>query len=231
MKILCPSCRVPVAAEDVALDTGLAKCRTCNNVFRFDDAPELAAPAVRPRPNVGKPRRVVIAETGGGLTVQYRWFTPIYIFMALFCVFWDGFLVFWYAFALTSGSPVMILFPILHVLAGIGITYATLAGFVNTTTLRIDPYRLRVWHHPLPWGRAIELGIGEVKQLFCEEKITRGKNGPSYTYTLTALLNDGTRRKLVGGIDSAEIPLFLEQHAEEWMGIRDEPVTGELPRL
>ena len=27
MKILCPSCHVPVAAEDVALETGLARAR------------------------------------------------------------------------------------------------------------------------------------------------------------------------------------------------------------
>lgn len=230
MKILCPSCRVPVAAEDIALDTGLAKCRTCNNVFRFDNAPELAAPKVRPRTNVGKPRSVVSTEADGGLTVHYRWFSPKYLFLAFFCLFWDGFLVFWYALALPSGNPVMIFFPLLHVAVGIGLTYATLAGFVNTTTLRLDPWRLRVHHHPLPWGRPVELEIGEVKQLFCDEKITRGKNGPSYTYNLNALLRDGSRRKVIGGLDTADLPLYLEQHAESWMRIEDEPVAGELPR-
>jgi hypothetical protein len=90
MKIICPSCRVPVAAEDVALDTGLAKCRTCNNVFRFADDPALAVPAVRPRPLVGRPPNVVASETNGELTVKYRWFSPKYIFMAFFCLFWNG---------------------------------------------------------------------------------------------------------------------------------------------
>jgi hypothetical protein len=116
------------------------------------------------------------------------------------------------------------------VAAGIFITYMTIAGFVNTTTLRIDGYRLRVTHHPLPWGRPVDLGIGNVQQLFCDERISRGKNGPSYTYNLNALLRDGTRRKIVSGLDAAELPIFLEHHAEEWMGIRDEPVAGELPR-
>jgi len=230
MKILCPSCRVPVAAEDIALDTGLAKCRTCNNVFRFDNAPELAAPAVRPRQNVGRPRSVVTSEVDGGLTVKYRWFSPKYLFLAFFCVFWDGFLVFWYSLALPSGNPIMILFPLLHVAAGIALTYTTLAGFLNTTTLRIDPWRLRVTHHPLPWGKPVDLEVGDVHQLFCDEKITRGRNGPSYTYNLNALLRDGSRRKVISGLDTAELPVFLEQHAEAWMGIRDEPVVGELPR-
>ena len=230
MKILCPSCRVPVAAEDVALDTGLAKCRTCNNVFRFDNLPELAAPAVRPRQNVGRPRSVATWEDDGGLTVQYRWFSGKHIAMAVFCLVWDGFLVFWYTMAWASGNMLMLLFPILHLAAGIFITYTTVAGFVNTTTLRIDPWRLRVAHHPLPWGRPVDLEVGDVQQLFCDEKITRGKNGPSYTYNLNALLRDGSRRKVISGLDAAELPLFLEQHAETWMGIEDEAVAGELPR-
>ena len=230
MKIVCPTCRVPVAAEDVALDTGLAKCRTCNNVFRFDNLPGLAAPAVRPRQNVGRPRNVVSSEIDGGLTVRYRWFSPKYVFLAFFCLFWDGFLVFWYAMALSSGDTIGLLFPLLHVAAGIAVTYATVAGFLNTTTLRIDPYRLRVTHGPIWWGRPIQLEVGDVHQLFCDEKVSRGRNGPSYTYNLNALLRDGSRRKVVSGLDSAELPVFLEHHAEEWMGIRDEPVAGELPR-
>jgi hypothetical protein len=230
MKIICPSCRVPVAAEDIALDTGLAKCRTCNNVFRFADDPALAAPVARPRPMAGRPKSVVTSDTNGALTVKYRWFSPKYIFLAVFCLFWNGFLVFWYSMAFVSGSRVMLLFPLLHVAAGIGLTYATIAGFVNTTTLRIDGYRLRVTHHPLPWGRGVDLAIGDVQQLFCDERISRGRNGPSYTYNLNAMLRDGSRRKVVSGLDTPELPIFLEQHAEEWMGIRDEAVAGELPR-
>jgi hypothetical protein len=230
MKVLCPSCRVPVAAEDVALDTGLAKCRTCNNVFRFDDHPELATPGARPRQNVGRPKSVATWEDNGGLTVQYRWFSPKYVAMALFCLVWDGFLVFWYLMAWGSGNWLMMLFPLLHLAAGIFITYATIAGFVNTTTLRIDPWRLRVAHHPLPWGRPVDLEVVDVEQLFCDEKITRGKNGPTYTYNLNALLSDGSRRKVISGLDSPELPLFLEQHSEAWLGIRDEQVAGELPR-
>jgi hypothetical protein len=230
MKVLCPSCRVPVAAEDVALDTGLAKCRTCNNVFRFDDHPELATPPARPRTPVERPKSVAVWDDNGGLTVQYPWFSPKYVFMALFCLVWNGFLVLWYLMAFASGDTMMLLFPLIHVAAGIAVTYITVAGFVNTTTLRIDPWRLRVAHHPLPWAGALDLEVGDVKQLYCDEKITRGKNGPTYTYNLNALLRNGSRRKVVSGLDSPELPLFLEQHAEEWMGIQDERVTGELPR-
>ncbi|HEX6746653.1 MAG TPA: hypothetical protein VF092_05105 [Longimicrobium sp.] len=230
MKIVCPSCHVPVAAEDVELSTGLAKCRTCNNVFRFSDLPGLAPSAARPRPPIEKPRSVIATDANGELTLQYRWFSWKYAFLAVFCIIWDGFLAFWYTIAFNMGNPLLILFPILHVLVGIFITYATIAGFVNTTSVRIDGTRLRVHHHPLPWGRPVDLGIVEVKQLFCEQKVSQTRNGVSVTYNLNALMHDGTRKKILSNLDTPELPLYLEQHAEAWLRMRDEPVIGELAR-
>ena len=230
MKIVCPNCRVPVAAEDIDLSSGLAKCRTCNNVFRFSDTPGLAASAATARPVADMPGNVVISETPGELALDYRWFSLKYIFMAFFCLFWDGFLVVWYAIGVGTGNLIMLLFPILHVAAGILITYATVAGFVNTTSVRIGRSRVRVWHHPLPFGRTIDIDTGAVKQLFCEERINRGRNGISYSYDLLAILADGTRKRLLANADSPQLPIYVEQHAETWLGIRDERVAGELAR-
>jgi hypothetical protein len=230
MKITCPECRVPVAAEDVNLATGLAKCRTCNNVFRFADDPELAPQTTRARAPVEKPRSIVTYASDGELTLDYRWFSPKYIFMVFFCLFWNGFLVFWYTAAFQTRNPIMMLFPLLHVGVGLFITYITIAGFVNTTTVQIDRGRIQVRHHPLPFGRRLELATGDVKQLFCQERISRSRNGVAYMYDLVALLRDGTRRKVVSNLDSPELTLYLEQNAEAWLRIPDEAVTGELVR-
>jgi hypothetical protein len=229
MKIVCPNCHVPLAAEDVNLSTGLARCRTCNNVFRFDNSPELSA-AARPRPRMDQPRGLVVADAAGRLTIEFRWFTMKYVFLAVFCVFWDGFLLFWYMTAIASGNAIMLVFPILHVLVGAILTYVTAAGFLNRTTLTIDGNRLRVRVRPLPLVRSVDLVQEEVKQLFCEQRISRGRYGVYYTYDLTAQLRDGTRRKLLSGLDTADLPLYLEQHCEEWMQITDVPVAGELAR-
>jgi hypothetical protein len=230
MKIVCPSCRVPVAAADVDLGTGMARCRTCGNVFRFADDPELAPRTGAVRPPVEKPRSVVTREDDGALTLEYRWFMPRHLFLMFFCLVWDGILVFWYAAALRTGDRSMLLYPLLHVAIGLSLSYFTLAAFVNRTTVRIDGSRIRVRHHPLPWGRNVELGTADVRQLFCRGSIPHGRNTVSYRYDLVALMGDGTRRKLVGGLGNPELPLYLEQHAEQWMKIRDEPVTGELVR-
>ena len=52
----------------------------------------------------------VIATSGErliGLTLGWRWFTPLSIFLAIFCVGWDGFLVLWYSVALGEDAPLV----------------------------------------------------------------------------------------------------------------------------
>jgi len=222
MKIDCPSCRVPVAAGDVNLATGFAKCRTCNSVFRFE--------APRARPLAGKPQNLVMQQANGEMVVQFRWFSWKYLFLAFFCVMWFGFLAFWYLLALNVGSRMMLLLPLLHVAVGLFLAYSTVAGFINTTTLRIAGGRLSVRHQPLPWPGAVNLSTADVQQLYCEEKIVQIKGGTRRVYSLSALLRDGKRKKVVRDVDSPDLPIFLEQHAEAWMKIADAPVAGELAR-
>ena len=52
----------------------------------------------------------------------------------------------------------------------------------------------------------------------------------SYTYSVNALLHDGTCKRVVSDLDAPELPIFLEQHAEAWMKIADTPVPGEFAR-
>jgi hypothetical protein len=140
------------------------------------------------------------------------------------------FLTVWYMATLRRGEVMMALFAVLHVAVGILITYVTLAGFVNRTTLRVDRNRITVRHHPLPWVGSAELATADVRQLYCEQRISRGRYGVYYAYDLRALMRDGTRKRLLSNIDTPDIPLFLEQHAEAWMKIADTPVAGELAR-
>ncbi|MET0398886.1 MAG: hypothetical protein ABW277_18990 [Longimicrobiaceae bacterium] len=231
MQLTCKSCRSPIAADDVNLDNGLAKCRACNAVFRFDDDPMLAVGATRPRERMKPPRSLAQETAGGRVTFRHRWFSPKFLFLVFFCVFWDGFLVFWYTLAIAGDAPLVFkLFPLIHVTVGAVLTYYTIAGFVNTTTVMLDRGHLSVRHGPLPWPGKLDVDTSRFRQLYCEEKVSRGKNGVSYTYDLKAVMSDGERRKIVSGLDSPDVPLYLEQQMEEWLKIRDEPVHGELRR-
>ncbi|MFH0990080.1 MAG: hypothetical protein V1799_08700 [bacterium] len=178
-----------------------------------------------------QPNNVTIDQTTSGLVLTYRWFSPKFIFLALFCVIWDGFLVFWYAIALGGNSSwEMILFPVLHIALGIGLTYYTVAGFINRTVITVGQGRLSIEHGPMMWFGSWLLNSTEISQIYVEEIVTRGKHGPSTSFQLNAITQDGRKIKLMGGFESADSARFIENKVEEWLGIHDRKVEGELQK-
>ena len=178
-----------------------------------------------------RPDNVTLTQEADGIRIAYRWFSWRYVFLLAFCVFWDGFLVFWYHLVLAQPSRdnVMLWFPLIHVAVGLGLTYATLAGFVNRTSVRASTGELSVRHGPLPWLAPRPVPASDVAQLFREEILRTGRGGTTARYRLSAVLRNGRKRKLFT-CESADVILYVEQEAERYLGIADRRVTGEMPR-
>jgi hypothetical protein len=68
------------------------------------------------------------------------------------------------------------------------------------------------------------------RQLFCEELANRGRNGVSLSYSLVGILGDGSRKTVLSGLGSPEVPRSLEQEMERSLKIRDMAVPGERRR-
>jgi hypothetical protein len=198
----------------------------------------MRAPAARlPAP---MPEKITRELLPSGLRLTWRWYSIAAWGLAFFCVFWDGFLVFWYAGA-TAGIDVsqgfeglrgpqlmMLLFPLLHVGVGLGITYFTACKFLNRTVVDVSPREIRVTIGPLPWPGNRSVAPLQVAQVYREEIVRNTKNGQTVTYSVSAALKDGKKLKLLSGLDTADQALFLEQEIERHLGIRDQPVAGEM---
>jgi hypothetical protein len=177
------------------------------------------------------PENVTIEHRPEGLTLSYRWFSAKFIFLAIFCLLWDGFIVFWYSMAATEGAPwIMLVFPLLHVAVGVGLTYYTIAGIYNRTTITVGQGRLSIVHAPFPWPGNRILQSPELGQLYSEERVSQGRNGPSVSYQLSAITRDNRKIKLIAGLESPDSVRFIERQIEEWLGIRDRKVEGEMRR-
>lgn len=226
----CRRCGAEIPADNVDLGTALAKCRFCNAVFGFAD--QLSGHKAAPSPmDIPLPRGIEVSEHGDELRLVRRWFTPALFFMLLFCVVWNGFLVFWYSVTIEGGAPLIFsLFPLIHVAVGVGLTYATVAGFVNRTHITADPGRLRIRHQPLPWPGNRELPVSELEQLYCEEHVSRTRNGTSVSYTLNAVLQGGRKLTLLKRLQDPGQAIYLEHAIEKHLGIANRPVPGELRR-
>ncbi|MBU2572551.1 MAG: hypothetical protein KKH28_00525 [Elusimicrobia bacterium] len=229
MKLNCPHCSRTIPAENINIQTAIAKCGSCSAVFGFADKVPGTAPFGSSKRTVELPKGYSVDHDGTGLVITRRWWSWKYLALLGFCVFWNGFLVVWYFIAFTKGGPlIMKLFPLLHVAAGVALTYTGVAGLVNRTRITVNTAEVKVKHFPLPWLGNRLIPRQEIDQLFCEEKITSGKNRMHYSYNLSAVMRGGNRLKLVSGLDTPENALFLEQQIEGFLGITDRPVAGEM---
>lgn len=235
MQIRCDSCGAEVAAADVNLERMMAKCARCNSVF---DVSAQTGGQRRARPVVPMPKRITVQSGEETVDGSYRvssapsdrfvivrsWFSPMLFAMVVFCLFWDGFLILWYAAAGRSANIVALIFPILHVTVGVFITYSTICGFVNKTFITLAGGTLTVRHGPLPWWGNTQMAASDIEQIFCRQHI--GNKG-ARTYRVIALEKGGAERFLLKDLPDAEQALFIEQALEARLGIIDVPVVGD----
>jgi hypothetical protein len=245
MQVQCSGCGGVVPAADINLDRMLAKCARCNSVFDIHGQVPLAegaGPLVRQRPRVALPKalRIVedelVSESGiepyrtdaakrPRVVLERSWFQASLFFMVIFCIAWDSFLLFWYSMAFRHGAPwIMVVFPLGHLAVGVGLTYATLCGFVNRTRIAVLAGQLVIRHGPLPWKGNRVLETKDLEQLFCQENVSsKGVR----SYGLAARMKSGEKVVLLKSLPEADQALYIEQLLEDRLGIVDEPVAGE----
>ncbi len=232
MRLDCPSCHTPLSAKDVRLDLALATCHACGAVHDLSErkASSSVPPAKMPRPRIKPPRRFQLETSDANTRISWRWWSPKYLFMAFFCLAWDGFLVFWYGTAFhTKNAPFMMLvFPLLHVAVGVGLTYSTLAGLLNRTRLEVSRDLLTIHHGPLPWRGNQTLDGRQLKQLYVEQSVRTLKSNAQVNYHVMALDQEGHKVKLLSNLEDKDHALFLEQELERHLGIEDAPVRGAI---
>ena len=181
-----------------------------------------------PAMDIGLPEKIRFLDHVSHIEIVRTWFGMQTLFLTAFAVFWDGFLFFWYSNIPEDGPLMVVLFPLLHVAVGVGVSYYALTGWFNRTHIYVGQGRLGVRHGPLPWPGNKEIDAHDVKQLYAKEKISRSRNSTTVTYELRAVTKSGRNVKLVGGLESQEQAIFIEQKIERYLRIEDAPVPGEI---
>lgn len=230
MYVFCPHCGQQVDADDLNIDTAIARCRPCNAVFSFAEALQHESTERQPPPRrepVAPPPNIREEAWGDTRRFTWRWFRASYLGLLMFCVAWDSFLVFWYTIAFTQKAPwIMVVFPLLHVAVGVGLTYTTVCGLFNRTTVEVTSSRITVRHAPLPWPGNHTLAADDIDQLYCHRALWQRQNQQG-RFELVALLRNHRRVKLISGLDEPEYALYLEQQIEAMLGITPRSVRGE----
>ena len=185
--------------------------------------------------DIGIPEKIQVKKEYGHLLIVRKWFGFKFIFLTLFVVFWDAFLINWYSMAFSStlegmfDLPLMfILFPLLHVVVGVGLTYYVLTGYLNKTFIDVDFNSVTVKHKPLPlWGNKT-VPSNSIVQLYCKQDMFLGSRSSYRTFAVHAITRERKNIKLIAGLDTSEQALFIEQEIERFLNIEDKPVKGEI---
>ncbi len=235
MVLRCARCGAQYAPDDVDFKLALARCRSCQTVMALGGRTIQVTPAAAPtmvpvvsRPATPLPEKFERKEVPGGLELSWRWFSVVHVFLVIFLVPWFGGLGLFFALSLASGAPLpFLLFPMIHVAAGVFLGWMALSGLLNRTTLRFDGVTLTVDHRPIPGRKKHRLQRQDVSQLYCRQHTHRGKNTVTHTWSLNAILANGRQLQLVKGLTSLDQALYLEHALEPLMGITDAPVADE----
>ncbi len=167
-------------------------------------------PGVEPEFSRSRVPGIAIEERRGCLRLVHRWFSRRIIWIALYCVLYDGFLIFGVIPTDNFVSPFVIFL-------GLYVTYFVLSYILNSTVIDVGMGQLKIRHGPLPWPGNRLLNSAELTQVFSERaKYLDG----SRSYRLNAVRRDERKIKLVSGLD-ADQALFLEEQIEARLGLRD----------
>jgi hypothetical protein len=184
-----------------------------------------------PSPGSVKPPGVDFQLDFDALTISYRWRSPRHFILLFVCIAWDVASVPLLGTASFDGFHTAALISLVFAILGLGLTYFTLAGFLNRTTITVNLQWLVITHGPIPWGADKCIEIARINQLYAVEPFSRlgGRTSP-FGYRLNAVLRDQTKLKLLSGLSSPDMARFVEQSVEEYLHIEDRPVAGELSK-
>jgi hypothetical protein len=232
LALKCPSCASAIRDSDYDHGRGMIRCGYCKALMLPPPQNRTSSMGYRHRPEIPLPARMNLETTVGGLKITRRWCSWVVLFLILFCIVWNSSLAFWFGMLPKMNVPVVFtLLPMLHVAAGIGITYFTLASIINKTVIAIDRGTLGISHGPLPWPGRRRIDTNLIDQLYCKEIVRHGEDGPIVSHELWVALKNGHSSKLIGAGLNVDQALYIEQQIERFLGMEDKPMSGEVQRI
>lgn len=244
MKIYCESCGSEIPAANINLQDRIAKCESCNNIFSISKLLDGIAPPKQSsqessgyyqKSDVPLPKGVTVEQDYEGLKITRKWFNLTAIFLTIFCLFWDGFMVMWFAISISTGAYEMAAFGSIHAIVGICITYWCIALYLNKTTITVSSYLIKVHHSPLPFPGSKEHNIDQLNQVFIKERVRTSHSSGEYSsssryYTYDIYILDGNNKetKILSNLNDKSQALYIEQEIEKYLDIEDRYVPGSI---
>lgn len=175
---------------------------------------------------IGLPDTMKITHQYGSMTIIRKWFGREAVFITIFTVIWNGFILKDYSNLESYGNLHWIEW--IHALSGVCVSYYAITLWFNKTVIYVTRQYIQVSHKPLPWLGNKKIDANDIKQLYGKEKISTNNNMLPVSYEVHMIMNSGNDTKLLSGLKTSEQALYVEQEIEKYLSIKNKPVRGEL---
>lgn len=226
----CPACNADVPNNEVRRERNIARCPRCQVSIDLAPGDEVVALGFR-EPEIkglvveideepkksGTYRDAIASE--GRFYARTGWRHNGLIFLTIFALFWNSFLVLWYSLAGGMDAPLLfLLFPLIHVGVGVMLVWQVLSGWLNHTHIRVEDRRLRVEHQPIPvfFDKVKPALLDEVDMFIVEEIRSNQNQGHKSTsgWRIDARMKSGATVPVVSRLRSEAAAHFIARRLE-----------------
>jgi hypothetical protein len=198
-------------------EEGTPECRFCGLIFSHIPSPEQGATV---REIISLPDATEILRGADQMELTAHWYYKELWYIALAIGAWN---LYWtYAWLFDNRNEPFATFTCIVA------TYLLAANWFNHTRIVISKGRLIVRHGPLPWFGNHDLRTLSLKQLYVKRHIRRREGQNMITYDVWVTTRAGRHFVLVGGLQTSEQALYIEQEIEIFLGIADKPVKNAI---
>ena len=250
--LTCPNCAGEIPSQNINIDRMVAVCPTCDTIFQFDrSGKDVTSKAKNTAPTTdattytgedyktkikNKPRNITPSRAlrtfdnteTGGIEIQKRdrnTNSGGMIFMIIFTLAWDSFMLVWFGIAIRQGEWGMAAFGTIHGAVGVGLTYWILSHYLNMTRIRINPDEISITTAPVYIHAPRRFRTEFIDQVYVKQT-SYETNGQHHYDVMLDMLDKGTQ-KVVGGFVNYTDAAYVEREIERFLGIEDQPVPGE----
>ncbi len=179
--------------------------------------------------NLEIPRNIRLNEKPDSLVIEYSWFKLKYLLILMAAPLCSYIII---ESEYINGSFRHISLPVVVVLLICGIIlYYSLTRLLNTTLITVNRGRIKIEHKPLPISRGAIVNREELTQLYVTRQMrTKRYDFYSATYQINAILANKEVITVIQGLSDARQGQFIEQKIEQFLGIKDIAVDGELEK-
>lgn len=175
------------------------------------------------------PKNMHVTKSAGTIQFRYSWFKIKY-FISLFAAPIFAYFLVNSEYVVGSFNQLTVS-VILLIISSLIIVYYSLAKLINTTQIRVSHEGIAVSHGPILFSKNLILKREDVTQLY----VTQHRVGHRYylyatTFQINVILKNRHVITLTKGLHSSQQGRFIENQIEDFLGITDIHVEGELAK-